>query len=114
MADIVESAARAGSFTTLVAAVLAADLTDTLEGPGPITVFAPTDAAFAHLPPGTLEALLADETRLTGVLTCHEVQSAPGGAKRRPAPPGDDVPRRARHGSPDGEGGDGRDSLEVA
>ena len=56
MADIVETAARAGSFTTLVAAVRAAGLTDTLEGPGPFTVFAPTDAAFAHLPPGALEA----------------------------------------------------------
>jgi hypothetical protein len=73
MADIVETAARAGSFTTLVAAVRAAGLTDTLEGPGPFTVFAPTDAAFAHLPPGALEALLADTTRLTHVLTYHVV-----------------------------------------
>jgi hypothetical protein len=118
MADIVETAARAGSFATLVAAVRAAGLADTLEGPGPFTVFAPptppSPTAFAHLPPGTLEAVLTDKTRLTGVLTFHEVRSAPGGAKRWPAPPGDDVSRRARHGSHDGEGGDGRDPREVA
>ena len=56
-ADIVETAV-AGNFNTLVAAVKAAGLVDTLKGPGPFTVFAPTDEAFAKLPPGTLESLL--------------------------------------------------------
>ena len=71
MADIVETAAQAGSFGTLVAAVQAAGLVDTLKGPGPFTVFAPTDAAFAQLPPGTVEDLPADRPRLTDVLTYH-------------------------------------------
>ena len=59
--DIVDTAVGAGNFTTLVAAVQAAGLVDTLKGEGPFTVFAPSDAAFAKLPPGTLEALLADK-----------------------------------------------------
>lgn len=70
-ADIVDTAASAGQFNTLVKAVKAADLVDTLKGPGPFTVFAPTDAAFAKLPAGTLEALLKDEKKLASILTYH-------------------------------------------
>src|SRR3712207_8080406 len=71
--DIVDTAVAAGSFTTLAAALQAAGLVDTLKGDGPFTVFAPTDAAFARLPAGTLEALLADPARLQAVLTYHVV-----------------------------------------
>jgi uncharacterized surface protein with fasciclin (FAS1) repeats len=73
MKNIVQVAVEAGSFNTLVAAVKAAGLVETLSGPGPFTVFAPTDAAFAKLPAGTLDALLADKERLTSVLTYHVV-----------------------------------------
>jgi len=73
MADIVDTAVSAGSFTTLVAAVKAAGLVDTLKGPGPFTVFAPTDEAFAKLPAGTVEALLKDIPKLTKILTYHVV-----------------------------------------
>jgi uncharacterized surface protein with fasciclin (FAS1) repeats len=72
-ADIVDTAVAAGSFTTLAAALQAAGLVDTLKGDGPFTVFAPTDAAFAKLPAGTLEALLADPAKLQAVLTYHVV-----------------------------------------
>ncbi|NUN13428.1 MAG: fasciclin domain-containing protein [Myxococcales bacterium] len=68
---IPEVAAAAGNFTTLLAAVKAADLADTLAGEGPFTVFAPTDEAFAALPAGTLDALLADKPALTQVLLHH-------------------------------------------
>jgi uncharacterized surface protein with fasciclin (FAS1) repeats len=61
--NIVETAVEAGSFTTLVAAVEAAGLVETLSGEGPFTVFAPTDEAFAALPEGTVEALLEDPRR---------------------------------------------------
>jgi uncharacterized surface protein with fasciclin (FAS1) repeats len=71
--DIVTTAVQAGSFNTLAKALAAADLVETLKGPGPFTVFAPTDEAFAKLPPGTLEALLADQAKLTKVLTYHVV-----------------------------------------
>ena len=73
--DIVDTAVEAGSFETLVAAVKAADLVDTLKGEGPFTVFAPTDAAFAKLPEGTVEGLLEPENkdRLVAVLTYHVV-----------------------------------------
>jgi uncharacterized surface protein with fasciclin (FAS1) repeats len=71
--DIVDTAVAAGSFTTLAKALGAAGLVDTLKGPGPFTVFAPTDAAFAKLPAGTLEKLLADKEQLTKVLTYHVV-----------------------------------------
>jgi uncharacterized surface protein with fasciclin (FAS1) repeats len=71
--DIVAVAQAAGDFTTLVTAIKAAGLVETLQGPGPFTVFAPTDAAFAKLPDGTLEALLADKEKLTAVLTYHVV-----------------------------------------
>jgi uncharacterized surface protein with fasciclin (FAS1) repeats len=71
--NIVEVAVAAGSFQTLVTAVKAAGLAETLSGPGPFTVFAPTDAAFAALPAGTVEGLLADKAALTRVLTYHVV-----------------------------------------
>ena len=70
---IVETAVAAGSFETLVTAVKAAGLADVLSGEGPFTVFAPTDEAFAKLPEGTIEALLADKEKLTAVLTYHVV-----------------------------------------
>lgn len=72
-ADIVETAVQAGSFKTLVAAVQAAGLVDTLKGPGPFTVFAPTDEAFAKVPKEALDALLKDKAALTKVLTYHVV-----------------------------------------
>jgi uncharacterized surface protein with fasciclin (FAS1) repeats len=72
-ADIVDTAVSAGSFKTLVKAVQEADLVATLKGKGPFTVFAPTDEAFAKLPPGTLEALLKDKQKLVAVLTYHVV-----------------------------------------
>ena len=75
MAIVVETTVSAGSFTTLVAAVTAADLVDTLNSDGPFTVFAPTDEAFA-LPEGTVEALLADIPKLTEILTFHVVAGA--------------------------------------
>jgi len=71
--DIVDTAVKAGQFKTLVTAVKAAGLVDTLKGKGPFTVFAPTDAAFAKLPAGTVEALLKDKAALTNILTYHVV-----------------------------------------
>ena len=73
--DIVDTAVGAGSFSTLVAAVQAAGLVDTLKGEGPFTVFAPTDEAFAKLPEGTVENLLKPENKdqLIAVLTYHVV-----------------------------------------
>ncbi len=73
--DIVDTAVGAGSFGTLVAAVQAAGLVDTLKGDGPFTVFAPTDDAFAALPAGTVEELLKPENKdqLTAILTYHVV-----------------------------------------
>ncbi|MEO1189431.1 MAG: fasciclin domain-containing protein [Pseudomonadota bacterium] len=74
-ADIVDTAAEAGSFETLVAAVEAAGLVETLKGEGPFTVFAPTDEAFAKLPEGTVESLLLEENKdqLVAILTYHVV-----------------------------------------
>ncbi len=73
--DIVDTAVDAGTFNTLVAAVTAADLVDTLKGDGPFTVFAPTDEAFAALPEGTVETLLKPENKdqLVAILTFHVV-----------------------------------------
>jgi uncharacterized surface protein with fasciclin (FAS1) repeats len=73
--NIVDTAVAAGSFNTLVKAVQAADLTSTLEGKGPFTVFAPTDEAFAKLPAGTVESLLKPENKekLRAILTYHVV-----------------------------------------
>lgn len=72
--DIVEVAVAAGDFTTLATALEAAGLVETLQGEGPFTVFAPTDAAFEALPAGTLDELLADQEALTNVLTYHVVE----------------------------------------
>ena len=72
-ADIVDTAASAGQFTTLVAALEKADMVDTLKGAGPYTVFAPTDEAFAKLPKGALEGLLRDKEKLSAVLAYHVV-----------------------------------------
>jgi len=73
MQNIVETAREAATFTTLLAAVDAAGLGETLAGEGPFTVFAPTDEAFAQLPEGTVESLLDDPAKLTEVLTYHVV-----------------------------------------
>ncbi|MEH6434961.1 fasciclin domain-containing protein [Massilia sp. DD77] len=85
-ADIVDTAVSAGSFNTLVTAVKAAGLVDTLKGPGPFTVFAPTDAAFAKIPKAKLDALLKDKAALTKVLTYHVV---PGSVKAADVKPGE-------------------------
>lgn len=71
MADIVETAVNAGTFNTLVKAVEAAELVEILKSPGPYTVFAPTDEAFAKLPEGTLDSLLQDIPKLKRILTYH-------------------------------------------
>ena len=71
--DIVDTAVEAGSFKTLAAALQAADLISTLKSEGPVTVFAPTDAAFAKIPKADLDALLSDKRALTEVLTYHVV-----------------------------------------
>ena len=83
-ADIVDTAKSAGSFNTLVAALKAADLTETLRGEGPFTVFAPTDEAFAKLPAGTVDDLLKPENKakLQSILTYHVV---PGKVKSKDA-----------------------------
>ena len=84
-ADIVETAVSAGQFKTLVTALKEASLVDTLKGKGPFTVFAPTDAAFAKLPAGTLDALLKDKEKLAAVLTYHVV---PGSVMATQVKPG--------------------------
>jgi uncharacterized surface protein with fasciclin (FAS1) repeats len=73
MANIIDTAANNGSFNTLVAAIQAAGLEDTLKSDGPFTVFAPTDAAFNKLPAGTVDALLKDIPKLKKILTYHVV-----------------------------------------
>jgi len=73
--DIVEVVSADGRFTTLVTALNAAGLAETLKGPGPFTLFAPTDSAFATLPPGTVESLLTDVPTLKNILLYHVVQS---------------------------------------
>jgi uncharacterized surface protein with fasciclin (FAS1) repeats len=73
MADIVDIAVSAGSFETLVTAVKAANLVDTLKSPGPFTVFAPNDEAFAKLPPGTIQTLVQNIPQLTRILCYHVV-----------------------------------------
>ena len=82
-ADIVDTANSAGSFKTLLAAVKAADLESTLRGPGPFTVFAPTDEAFAKLPAGTVESLIKPENKekLKAILTFHVVSGNVGSAQ---------------------------------
>jgi uncharacterized surface protein with fasciclin (FAS1) repeats len=76
MTDIVDTAVAAGSFKTLVTAVKAAGLVDTLKSKGPFTVFAPNDDAFAKLPKGTVEGLLKDIPKLTEILKYHVVNGA--------------------------------------
>ena len=71
--DIVDTAVAAGKFNTLATALKAAGLVETLKGPGPFTVFAPTDEAFAKIPKADLDALLKDKAKLTAVLTYHVV-----------------------------------------
>ena len=73
MADIVDIAVGAGSFNTLVQAVQAAGLVETLKSPGPFTVFAPNDEAFAKLPPGTIQTLVQNTPQLARILTYHVV-----------------------------------------
>ncbi|MFE4106831.1 fasciclin domain-containing protein [Almyronema epifaneia] len=73
MADIVEIAVSTPGFETLVAAVKAADLVETLQSPGPFTVFAPTDQAFANLPPGTVQTLVQNPPQLARILKFHVV-----------------------------------------
>lgn len=84
-ADIVDTAKSAGSFNTLLTAIEAAGLTETLKGDGPFTVFAPTDEAFAKLPAGTVEALLKDKEKLAKILTYHVV---PGTVMAKDVKPG--------------------------
>jgi uncharacterized surface protein with fasciclin (FAS1) repeats len=78
--NIVETAVSSGSFKTLVEAVKAAGLVDALSGPGPFTVFAPNDEAFAKLPPGTVAALLQDIPKLRSILTYHVISGKVTGA----------------------------------
>ncbi|HEY0337766.1 MAG TPA: fasciclin domain-containing protein [Burkholderiales bacterium] len=85
-ADIVETAVSAGQFKTLVKALQEANLVSTLKGPGPFTVFAPTDAAFAKLPAGTLDTLLNDKQKLAAVLTYHVVPGKVMAAQVEPGP----------------------------
>ena len=73
MADIVDIAVSAGAFSTLVTAVQVAGLVETLKSPGPFTVFAPNDEAFAKLPPGTIQTLVQNIPQLTRILTFHVV-----------------------------------------
>jgi uncharacterized surface protein with fasciclin (FAS1) repeats len=83
--DIVDTAVAAGDFKTLAVALDKAGLVQTLKGPGPFTVFAPTDAAFAKIPKDQLDALLADKAKLTAVLTYHVV---PGKVMAQDVKPG--------------------------
>ena len=73
MHDIIDTAVAAGNFKTLAAALTAANLVETLKSAGPFTVFAPTDEAFAKLPAGTVESLLADIPKLSAILTYHVI-----------------------------------------
>ena len=104
--DIVDTAVDAGSFKTLAKALAAADLVDTLKGPGPFTVFAPTDEAFAKLPAGTLETLLKPENKdkLRRILTYHVVAGKVTAAevvklKSAPAVSGDTIKVTAGDGT---------------
>ncbi len=83
-ADIVDTAVNAGNFKTLVTAIKAAGLVDTLKSPGPFTVFAPTDEAFAKIPKDKLDALLKDKAALTKVLTYHVVAAKVPAAAVKP------------------------------
>lgn len=83
--DIVDTAVAAGQFNTLATALKSAGLVETLKGPGPYTVFAPTDQAFAAIPKSDLDALLKDKAKLTAVLTYHVV---PGKVMAKDVKPG--------------------------
>ncbi|UDF37123.1 UNVERIFIED_ORG: fasciclin domain-containing protein [Shinella sp. XGS7] len=83
--DLVDTAVAAGQFKTLATALQAAGLVETLKGPGPFTVFAPTDEAFAKVPKDQLDALLKDKAKLTAVLTYHVV---PGKVMAKDVKPG--------------------------
>ncbi|MDN3544216.1 MAG: fasciclin domain-containing protein [Roseateles asaccharophilus] len=83
--DLVDTAVAAGQFKTLATALQAAGLVETLKGPGPFTVFAPTDEAFAKIPKAQLDALLKDKAKLTAVLTYHVV---PGKVMAKDVKPG--------------------------
>jgi uncharacterized surface protein with fasciclin (FAS1) repeats len=101
--NIVETAREAGSFTTLLAAVDATGLGETLAEGGPFTVFAPSDDAFAKLPAGTVESLLADPAKLTDVLTYHVVPGRVSAAEAAalsstPTVQGTDLPLAANGG----------------
>ncbi|MGZ3159458.1 MAG: fasciclin domain-containing protein [Burkholderiaceae bacterium] len=85
-ADIMDTAVTSGSFKTFVAAAKAAGLTDTLKSPGPYTVFAPTDEAFAKLPPETWSALMKDKAKLAQVLSHHIVPGRIMVAEVKPGP----------------------------
>jgi uncharacterized surface protein with fasciclin (FAS1) repeats len=103
MADIVDTAVKAGSFGTLVAAVKAAGLVDTLKGKGPFTLFAPNDEAFAKLPKGAVDALLKDIPKLKKILTYHVVSGKVMAAdvvkmKTAKTVEGEDVKIDANHG----------------
>merc|ERR1711966_530124 len=107
----VHGVAVENNFDTLVAAVQAAGLVGALSGDGPLTVFAPTDAAFQALPDGIVDALLADTDTLTKVLLYHVVAGGGGGRRHPPEPHGGDAgglgggaaqPRRDSHGGPAG------------
>lgn len=103
MADIVDTAVKAGSFSTLVAAVKAAGLVDTLKGKGPFTLFAPNDQAFAKLPKGTVDELLKDIPKLKKILTYHVVSGKVMSAdvvklKSAKTVEGEDVKIDASHG----------------
>ncbi len=103
MADIVDTAVKAGSFSTLVAAVKAAGLVDTLKGKGPFTLFAPNDQAFAKLPEGTVDELLKDIPKLKKILTYHVVSGKVMSAdvvklKSAKTVEGEDVKIDASHG----------------
>jgi uncharacterized surface protein with fasciclin (FAS1) repeats len=86
MKTIIDTATEASKFSTLIAALKAASLTDTLRGKGPFTVFAPTDEAFKKLPQGQLDRLLKDPTRLKTLLTYHVI---PGAVHARDVKPGE-------------------------
>ncbi|MGZ3239006.1 MAG: fasciclin domain-containing protein [Burkholderiaceae bacterium] len=85
-ADIIDTATASGSFKTFVAAAKAAGLTDTLKNQGPFTVFAPTDEAFAKLPPETWNALMKDKVKLAQVLSHHIVPGRILVAEVKPGP----------------------------
>jgi uncharacterized surface protein with fasciclin (FAS1) repeats len=100
MPDIVDTAVAAGTFKTLVAAVQAAGLLETLKSPGPFTVFAPSDTAFEALPKGSVEGLLKDVPKLTAILTYHVVSGRVSAADVRRLTSGKTVEVKTVQGQP--------------